>query len=84
VPIDRRAITPMGVEVASGGLLLGRTNVGDSWTTLVVAVPEVSPPARLKRIDLRVDKTWRPALYIAGSADLRDVGVQLGECELER
>ena len=84
VPIDRRAITPMGVEVASGGVLLGRTRVGDSWTTLVVALPEMSPPAKLKRIDLKVDRTWQPALYIAGSADLRDVGVQVGECELER
>jgi len=31
-----------------------------------------------------VDRTWQPALYLAGSADLRMVGVQVGELRLVR
>jgi len=38
-----------------------------------------APPASVRRIDLRVDRPWQPAIYIAGSADMRTVGVQVGE-----
>ena len=34
--------------------------------------------------DLFVDRSWQPALYIAGSYDMRHVGIQIGECELVR
>jgi len=42
-------------------------------------LPGAAPPTRFTRIDLRMDRTWQPGVYIAGSADLRRVGVQLGE-----
>jgi hypothetical protein len=51
-----------------------------------VSIPlgDAIPPARFKRIDLKVDRVWQPALYIAGSADMRMVGVQVGEPRLVR
>ena len=66
------------------GINRGRTVVGDSWVTISVAVPSVDPLNRYKRIDLRVDRTWQPALFVAGETDLRAVGVQVGECEFVR
>jgi hypothetical protein len=45
---------------------------------LGVTMPE-GPPARVRRIDLRVDRPWQPGIYIAGSADMRTVGIQVGE-----
>ncbi|PYQ78450.1 MAG: hypothetical protein DMG01_11570 [Acidobacteria bacterium] len=84
VPATVRAISPMGVTVGAGGVPQYRTLVGPEWVNLDVAVPGIDLPSRFKRIDLRVDRTWQPAVYIAGSGDLRHVGVQLGECELIR
>jgi hypothetical protein len=46
-----------------------------------VALRETDPLTRFKRIDLKMDRTWQPALHIAGSGDLRNVGIQVGECE---
>jgi O-antigen ligase len=80
VPVDRRAITPMGVEVAVGGKYKQRTLVYNYWTLVIVDLPEPTT-AKFKRIDLKVDRTWQPALYIAESADLRQVGVQVSECQ---
>jgi O-antigen ligase len=79
LPTDRRAIAPIGVEVATAGVKQSRTLVDRSWSFLAVRVPDVLPPARFKRIDLKMDRTWQPALYIAGSADMRRVGIQVGE-----
>ena len=62
----------------------GRTMVDDSWAIIDVPLPAAVPPTRFKRIDLKVDRTWQPALYVAGSADLRVVGVQVGELRLVR
>jgi O-antigen ligase len=84
LPGDVPALTPMGVEVRIGGVRHGRTLVGNSWAVLNLELPDVGPPARYKRIDLKVDRTWQPALFIAGSADLRAVGIQVGECRLFR
>jgi len=84
VPTQTRAVSPMGVEVMVGGADQGRTLVGESWTTISVALRETDPLTRFKRIDLKMDRTWQPALYIAGSGDLRSVGIQVGECELQR
>jgi hypothetical protein len=49
-----------------------------------VALAEADPPIPYKRIDLKVDRVWVPALYIAGNGDLRQVGVQVGELRLLR
>ena len=84
VPTDRPAIAPIGVEVATAGVKRSRTAVTESWSFLSVAMPAASPPVRFNRIDLKMDRTWQPALYIAGSADMRRVGIQVGECQLVR
>jgi len=84
VPSGARGVAPIGVEVMVSGINRGRTVVGDSWMTISVAVPSVDPLNRYKRIDLRVDRTWQPALFVAGETDLRAVGVQVGECEFVR
>jgi O-antigen ligase len=83
-PTSDRADTPMGVEVMTAGIDQGRTLIGETWAMISVRLPGVQPPTRFKRIDLKVDRTWQPALYIAGSADLRTVGVQVGELRLFR
>jgi hypothetical protein len=84
MPATSRAISPIGVTVGAGGVPQYRTLVGPEWTTLDVDVPGIDLPTRFKRIDLRVDQTWQPAIYIPGSGDMRHVGVQLGECEFKR
>jgi hypothetical protein len=78
--VDRRAIAPMGVEVAVGGIYKHRTLIYNYWTLVIVDLPEAPPATKFKRIDLKVDRTWQPALYVAGSAELRQVGVQVGQC----
>ena len=84
VPTDKPAIAPIGVEITTAGVKQGRTWVTPSWSFLAVRAPDVSPPARFKRINLKIDRTWQPAIYIAGSADMRRVGIQVGECQLVR
>ena len=84
MPSDGRAMGTNGVEAMAGGADRGRTLVGGGWTILNIALPDVGPPARFKRVDLKVDRTWEPALYVAGSHDMRTVGVQVGEPRLFR
>ena len=84
LPTDGRTSRSMGVEVMTGGTDRGRTMVDATWAIVSVRLPDAVPPTRFKRIDLRVDRLWRPALYIAGSADMRNVGVQVGEPRLFR
>jgi O-antigen ligase len=77
MPTRPPALMPMEVEVRIGGRNSGRTVVGDSWATLNLTVPPLDPRPGLTRIDLKVERTWRPAFYIPGSADMREVGVQV-------
>jgi len=84
LPTDGRSIRSMGVEARIGGVDEGRTMVDATWTIVSLRLPDGAPPARTKRIDIRVDRVWKPALYIAGSTDMRSVGVQVGEVRLFR
>src|SRR5436190_404421 len=84
IPADTPLLVPMPVYISIGGRNRTRVLVGSRWGTLDVPIPAASPPSRFNRIDLRVDRAWRPALYIAGSYDMRPVGIQIGECELVR
>jgi O-antigen ligase len=84
LPTDGRSVRAMGVEVMTGGIDRGRTMVDATWAILSIRLPDAVPPTRFKRIDLRVDRVWQPALYIAGNADMRSVGVQVGEPRLIR
>jgi O-antigen ligase len=83
IPEGTRAISPIAVEVMSAGIGRGRTIVNDTWTEVYSALGDVPAPSGYKRIDIRIDRTWQPALYIPGSADLRTVGVQIGEPRVE-
>ena len=84
LPSDGRSIPAMGVEAMTGGVGRGRTLVDASWAIISLPLDPVLPPIQYKRIDLRIDRVWQPALYIAGSADMRRVGVQVGEPRLFR
>ena len=84
VPVDGRSVKPLGVEVMTLAVAQSRTIVGADWATISVPLPEAFPPTRFKRIDLRIDRLWQPALLIPGSADTRSVGVQVGEPRLVR
>ena len=84
LPSNGGTARPMGVDVMTAGIRRGRTLVGDAWAIIDVPLPDGMPPSRFKRIDLKVDRTWQPAVYLAGSADLRVVGVQVGELQVMR
>jgi hypothetical protein len=84
LPPAARAVTPIGIEVMAGALLKGRVLVTDVWADIYVPLGDVPTPKGYRRVDLRVDRSWQPAVYIPGSADLRSVGVQVGEPRLER
>jgi hypothetical protein len=79
LPVDGRSVKPMDVAITTSGIDRGRTMVGASWTVVRLHLPDTVPPTRYKRIDLKVDRVWQPALLIAGSADMRRVGVQVGD-----
>jgi O-antigen ligase len=84
LPTDGRTIRPMGVEVMTAGIDRGRTIVDRTWAIVSVRLADAAAPTGFKRVDLRVDRVWQPALFIAGSADMRMVGVQVGEPRLFR
>ena len=84
LPTDGRIIRPMGVEVMTAGVDRGRTMVDATWAIISLRLPDAVAPTRFKRIDIKVDRVWQPALYIAGNADMRAVGVQVGEPRLIR
>jgi O-antigen ligase len=84
LPTDGRTIRPMGIEVMTAGVDRGRTMVDATWAIVSLRLPDAVPPTQFNRIDLTVDHVWQPALYIAGSADMRAVGVQVGEPRLFR
>jgi O-antigen ligase len=84
LPTTNRSISPMGVEVKIAGADRGRTLVNTSWSIISLRLPDAVPPMRFKRIDLKLDRVWQPALYTPGSADMRPVGVQVGELRLVR
>jgi O-antigen ligase len=78
-PIDVPRVGPIAVDVRVAALDRGRTIVGSSWAILNLELPPFELMQRYRRIDLRVDRTWQPAIYVPGSSDLRKVGVQVGE-----
>jgi O-antigen ligase len=84
VPAVIRNVTPGAVEISKGGVTISRTPVSDAWTLISVPVDRSTASAHFMRINLRSDNTWRPALYVPGSAQLRPVGVQVGELRLVR
>ena len=84
LPTNGRSLRAMNVEVKIFGVTQGRTMVDDTWAIINIKLPDVAPPTQFKRIDLKVDRAWQPALYLPGSADMRSVGMQIGELQLIR
>jgi len=84
VPQPPRALQPFNVTLTAEGQHKVRTDLGDRWTVLDIRMPDATPPARAKRLDIHADRTWRPALYVPGSAEMRDVGVEVGEIRIVR
>jgi len=77
-PVDVHAVSPMGVTVAVGGILQFRTLVGSSPVDLDVPLAPGDRVIGFTRIDIKADRAWQPGVYVAGSSDLRSVGVQVG------
>jgi len=84
VPPVAPDISPMQVEARTEGKPGTRMTVGDGWAVFNLELPNAAPNARFKRINLHADRTWKPAMYRPGSADMRDVSVQIGELKLFR
>jgi O-antigen ligase len=82
IPAKVATLSPIEVDTSIGGIIRARTKVGDTWADINLEMPDALPPTRFTRVNLRVERTWQPALYIPGSSDLRMVGVQVGECRL--
>ena len=84
VPTDRPSIAPMPIYISIPGSPLTRMFVDASWSVFEADLSSFDPLAPVRRVNLKVERTWQPALYVAGSAEMRAVGVQVGECELVR
>ena len=82
IPTDRAPIAPIGVDVSTDGERPVRTLVYGEWNDLVVRLREADPMIVVRRVNLRVERTWQPALYVPGSAEMRRVGIQVGEYEI--
>jgi len=82
LPIDVPGLDPAIVEAHVAGGNAGSTLVGSSWTVLNVVLPPLPSLQRYKRVDLRVPRTWQPAVYLPGSSDFRKLGVQVGEVKV--
>ena len=84
VPTDSPVIAPMPVSIAIAGFKPTGILVDRSWSVFEADLTTQSPLAPVKRVNLKVERMWQPALYVAGSTEMRPVGVQVGECELMR
>lgn len=84
MPAVGSGLSPMGMEVKTTAATGERMMIGDGWAIVNLELPDAVPPTRFKRINLKVDRTWQPAVYQPGSADLRSVGVQIGEVRMFR
>jgi O-antigen ligase len=82
IPTDRAPIAPIGIEVSTDGDRPVRTLVYGEWNDLDVRLREADPMIVARRVNLRVERTWQPALYVPGSAEMRHVGIQVGEPEI--
>jgi putative inorganic carbon (hco3(-)) transporter len=81
-PVQVPQLGAAGVGVHIYGADHGRMIVGPTWAVLNVQLPIAVTQQHYKRIDLKVDRAWQPAVYVAGSADMRTLGVQVGEMKL--
>lgn len=78
LPREELHRSPMGIEASIDGAFRVRAVAHEHWTAIALDLPATTPPNDVNRVNLKVDRTWRPALVIPGSADMRSVGVQVG------
>jgi O-antigen ligase len=81
VPSELQMAEPLQVEVMVGGIFQMRRVVSGATASIDLGLAGITAPSRFKRIDLKVNREWQPALSIPGSQDLRLVGVRVGECQ---
>jgi O-antigen ligase len=79
VPREALRAEQMGIEVSINGVSLGRFIAYEWWSAIALDLPAAIPPNDYIRVNLKMDRAWRPALVIPGSADMRAVSVQVGE-----
>ncbi|HEY7289954.1 MAG TPA: O-antigen ligase family protein [Vicinamibacterales bacterium] len=79
LPFGVSQISPMRVEVSVAGSWRQDLMVGSSWDILNIEIPPSDARAHFKRINLKMQRTWQPAIYVPGSHDMREVGVEVGE-----
>lgn len=84
IPASVPGLRPVTMTLSINGRTGSTTPATSTWTVVPVDVPAPQSPAEFTRLNLRVDRTWQPALYIPGSADLRSVGVQVGDIRMVR
>lgn len=85
IPDGARGLPTIVVTPSVEGRHRATVPVTTSWTTIEVDLPPPWDAARTRRIDLRVGPSaWQPAVHIAGNADLRHVGVEVGDCLFRR
>ncbi len=76
--------TPTLVEISSGGVMLVRTLVDDTWSSVTLNLPSPEPPLQISRINLRTNRTARVSEIVPGSTDQRAVGIQVGDLRILR
>jgi O-antigen ligase len=79
LPFDLPRLLPMPGDVKVAGVPRDRAFVGTAWAVLNLELPPAPQGQRFKRIDLKVQQAWQPAVYLPGNGDLRRIGVQVGE-----
>jgi O-antigen ligase len=84
MPAKVATLLPAEVDASIGGVVRSRTLVGDFWAIINLDLPRAEPPAPFTRVNLRIERTWQPALYIPSSSDFRVLGVQVGETRFFR
>jgi hypothetical protein len=78
-PKEGGRYNPLNVDIAVGGVERGSFVASDDWASISLPLSPDASPSTYRRIDLKVDRTWRPALVVPGSAEMRSVGIQVGE-----
>ena len=71
---------PTEVSIAIGGRTLHKVQLArDDWTTIRILLPREVTGSSYRRIDIITQPTWSPAALLGERADVRVLGIQVGE-----
>ena len=76
---------PAHLMIRSDGRLVDDLTLRDgAWhmSRFAMRTADVSPLRAMHRVELLLDRVWRPQILIPGSLDTRTLGVQVGELQL--